>query len=307
MVVVAAPEPPEKIGKFRYRDVILEVSYLPSEVLSSPEAVLSQYHLAGSFRSASVILDPTGHLTGLQRAVAKDFVKREWVVRRCDDAHERVLRNLQSLDAAEAFHDQVTAWLFATGVTTHILLVAGLKNPTVRRRYEATRTLLSDYGLGEFYEKLLSLLGADRLTKGCVQDHVSSLEEAFDAASAIITSPFPFAGDISKVGRPIVIDGSREMIAAGHHQEAVFWVVATYARCMSVFATDAPREVYRRYEVGFRSLLADLGIASSVDLLRRGAQVKAFLPEVEAVAQAMIAANPEIGESELERMSRPAT
>jgi hypothetical protein len=53
----------------------------------------------------------------------------------------------------------VTAWLFPTGVTTHVLLTADLRNLTVRLRYPAVRELLVAYGQPEFYEELLALLG----------------------------------------------------------------------------------------------------------------------------------------------------
>lgn len=294
LVVLADGEPPEKVGKFRYRGLLLEVSFLSCDDLRSPEAVLGQYHLAGSFRTASVISDPTGSFTELQRAVAKDFAKREWVYRRCEDAHVRVLHNLRSLKPDDPLHDQVTAWLFATGVTTHILLVAGLRNPTVRRRYEATRDLLIAYGRPDFYEALLALLGADQVTKARAAAHLEVLAAAFDAASAVVKTPFFFAADLSEAARPIAIDGSQEMIAACNQREAIFWMVATYARCLKVLAHDAPEAAYRQHEVGFRRLLADLGISSPADLVRRGADVEAFLPAVWAVAEAIIASNPEI-------------
>ncbi len=79
MVVLEDPEPPDKLGKFLYKDLLLEVSYLPSDQLSSPEVVLGQYHLAGSLRTASVILDPSGWLTALQADVSRDYAKRRWV------------------------------------------------------------------------------------------------------------------------------------------------------------------------------------------------------------------------------------
>ncbi len=126
MVVLADPNPPVKPGKFRYRGVLLEASYLLSDQLRSPELVLGQSHLAGSLRAPSIILDPSGRLTALQMAVAKDYAKRRWVYRRCEHARDKVLRNLQALSGSEPFHDQVTAWLFGTGVTTHVLLVASL-------------------------------------------------------------------------------------------------------------------------------------------------------------------------------------
>src|SRR3954454_17782360 len=93
IVVLADPNPVDKLGKFRYRDVLLEVSYLPAEQLRSAEGVLGQYHLAGSLRTASIIVDPTGQLTPLQAAVAKDLAKRRWVYKRCEQARNKVLNN----------------------------------------------------------------------------------------------------------------------------------------------------------------------------------------------------------------------
>jgi hypothetical protein len=293
MVVLDTPDPPVKPGKFVYRGVLLEVSYLPSDQVASSEQVLGRYDLAGSFRATGVILDPLGELTALQGAVSTEYAKRQRVSRRCEDARNRVLRNLQSLDAAAPFHDQVTAWLFATGVTTHILLVAGLRNPTVRTRYLAVRHLLAEFGQSPFYPALLELLGCARLDRAQTERHLAALTEAFDAAKGVIKSPFPFAADLSDQARPVAIDGSRELIARGDHREAVFWMVATYSRCAKVFQRDAP-EMQGRFTPGYRRLLGDLGITTFADLQRRGEQIKQSLPQVWTVAEAIMAANREI-------------
>src|SRR5437764_12289475 len=69
MVVLAGPDLPDKSGKFSYRGVLLQVGYLTSDELRSPGMVLGVSHLAGSFRTPSIIADPSGHLTTLQEAV----------------------------------------------------------------------------------------------------------------------------------------------------------------------------------------------------------------------------------------------
>jgi hypothetical protein len=293
-VAHADANPPPKPGKFVYRGVILDVSSLPVDQLRSPSMVLGRYHLAGSFRTSSVIADPSGRLTSLQAAVASDYAKRPWVAQRCEDARDNVLRHLESLREGEPFHDQVTAWLFATGVTTHILLVAGLENPTVRRRYLAAEDLLADYHRLDFYETLLASLGCAQIGRIQVEQHLAALTDAFDAAKAVVKTPFFFASDISDLGRPIAIDGSRELIADGHHREAVFWIVATYARCQKIIYHDAPPAMRHRFDPGFRHLLGDLGITSFADLQERGEQVLSLLPHVSAVASAIMAANPAI-------------
>ncbi|MHB8645746.1 MAG: hypothetical protein ACYDAR_08150 [Thermomicrobiales bacterium] len=291
MVALDTPNPPAGPGKFRYRGVLLEVSYLPSDQVSSAERVLGRYDLAGSFRNPGIILDPSGRLTALQATVSKAYAKRQWVSRRCEDARERVLRNLQSLDAAAPFHDQVTAWLFATGVTTHVPLVAGLKNPTVRTRYLAVRELLAEYGYSSFYPTLLALLGCARMNRAQIKRHLDALTEAFDAAKAVVKTPFFFAADLSDQARPVAIDGSRELIARGDHREAIFWMVATYSRCEKVLYHDAPPAMRGQFTPGYRRLLGDLGITAFADLQGRGEQVKECLPQLWTVAEAIMAAN----------------
>ena len=293
-VVLADPNPPDKLGKFVYRGVLLEASYLPRDQLQSAELILGDYHMAGSFRTPSIIADPSGQLTKLQAAVAKDYAKRQWVYKRCEHARSRVLRNLESLNEPAPFHDRVSSWLFAAGVTTHVLLVAGLKNPTVRRRYIAVRELLADYRRLDFYEALLELLGCAEMGRARVEQHLAALADVFDAAKAVVKTPFFFASDLSDIARPIAIDGSRELIERGYHREAIFWMVATYSRCQKTLAHDAPVELQERFTPGYRQLLGDLGITLFSDLQQRGEQVRQFLPRVWEVAEAIMSANPEI-------------
>ncbi len=293
MVVLEPTAPPSKPGKFLYDGVLLEVSTLPADQLASPESILGQYHLAGSFHTASVILDPSGRLTALQSAVAKEYARREWVVRRCQHARDRLLTGYR-LEEADPFPDQVTAWLFPTGIATHLLLVVGLRNPTVRRRYLAARELLAEYGHTSFYETLLEQLGCARMTQKRAMHHLDALAGAFDAAKAVIRSPFFFAADISDLARPVAIDGSRELIARGDHREAIFWMVATWSRCQQVFLRDAPGPLYERFDAGFRNLLGDLGIASFADLQARRAALVQSLPQLWSVTESILAANLEI-------------
>jgi hypothetical protein len=294
MVVLAGGAPPDKPGKFIYRDVLLEVSWLPIDQLQSPERILGNYQLAGSFRAPGIILDPTGQLTELQAAVSRDFPRREWVRRRCEDARIKARRDLESLDSSRGFTDQALAWLFGAGKTAHVPLVAGLKNPTVRRRYVTVRELLREYEHLELHKSLLESLGCAQMTREQAEGHLTALADAFDAAGTFIRTPFPFASDISAAARPIAIDGSRELIESGYHREAVFWIAVTYSRCQQALYHDAPVHIQDRFTPGYRHLLSDLGIASSADLQRRSEWILALLPRIWEVAEAILAANPAI-------------
>lgn len=226
--------------------------------------------------------------------MARGYARRPWVRRRCAHARDRVLEQLASPSESDPFHDQVIGWIFPAGVTTHVLLVAGLKNPTVRQRYVAVRDLLKEYDHSDLYEALLEVLGCARMSRVRVEHHLAALAGAFDAAKGVIRTPVPFASDISDLARPIAIDGSRELIERGDHREAVFWIVVTWSRCQKVLYHDAPVAMRDRFEPGYRQLLGELGIASLADLLQRKAQVEGLLPRVWEVAESIMAANPGI-------------
>ncbi|MFC0329073.1 hypothetical protein ACFOLF_29055 [Paenibacillus sepulcri] len=294
VIVVAGDEPPLKLGKFIYRGTLVEATYLSLSLFNSVEDVLSSYHLAGSFRADTIIADPTGYLRSLQIQVSRQFAERKWVLRRCVNAREKIENGLNSFNTAAPLHDQVTSWLFPTGITTHVLLVAALRNPTVRLRYLAARGVLEEYGHSGLYAELMELLGCARLTPGRIEHHITELARTFDAAAAAAKIPFFFSTDITAAARPIAIDGSRELVRAGNHREAVFWIAATFARCHKILAADAPWELQHAHAPAFLAMIADLGIHSTGDLTRRASDVNRFLPRVWETAEAIISANPDI-------------
>ena len=293
MIVRRDDEPGSRPGKFVYDGVLLEVSYLADEEVRSPEEILGQYQMAGSFRSPGVIYDPSGHLAAVQAIVGREFGRREWVRRRCEHARDRVLGGFP-LRPDDLWPSQNNSWLFPAGVTTHILLVAGLRNPTVRRRYQTTRELLVEYDELGIYPALLDLLGATDLTAGCVTHHLTTMTSAFDAAQAVIRSPYFFAADISDAGRPVAIQGSAEMIAEGGHREAMFWIAATWSRCLQVLQTDAAGTDLAPFERDYAQMLADLRITSIGDIEQRQQAIRAALPAIWTVAERIMATNPAI-------------
>ncbi|EFG65684.1 conserved hypothetical protein, partial [Streptomyces sp. SPB074] len=178
----------------------------------------------------------------------------------------RVRNGLAAIPADAPWHRQVTAWLFPSGVTAHVLLVAALRNPTIRLRYPAVREVLVPGPDEELYEDLLGALGCARPDRARVAAHLDVLAETFDATSAVpARTPFPYAADLRPGARPVAVDGSADLVARGLHREAVFWIVATLARCHTVLAADAPG-LHRRLLPGFRDVLADLGLHGYADL-----------------------------------------
>lgn len=293
LVVVADEAPKPRSGKRLEGGVLLDVSYLPRDLVGSAEQVLERYELAGSFWRPGILADPSGALTRLRGDVTRVYARRDQVHRRCGQARAKALQYLDAVRAVEHLHDRVITWAFGTGLATHVLLVAGLRNPTVRRRYAAARELLAEHGRLDFHESLLAALGSAELGRARAERHLGPMAEAFDAAGDVIRTPLPFASDLGAAARSIAIEGTREGIEAGLHREGVFWMVVTLARCRTVFHHDAP-ELLARFDPALRSLLADLGIASDADLGARAVAARAQLEQAVEVAEDLIAANAEI-------------
>ncbi|MFV5993436.1 hypothetical protein ACNPQM_13545 [Streptomyces sp. NPDC056231] len=162
-----------------------------------------------------------------------------------------------------------------------------MRNPTVRLRYLAAREVLTEYGHPSLYPELLELLGCAQLSAPTVRQHLSELTRTFDATAAVARTPFFFSNDLTAQARPIAVDGSRLLVDRGDHREAVFWIIATFARCHTVLAADAPG-LHTARMPAFRAAVADLGITSTGDLLRRGAEVGRFLPRLRRTAEEIL-------------------
>ncbi|MEU4575698.1 hypothetical protein [Nonomuraea sp. NPDC023979] len=294
-VMVALDPVPDAVplaggGKFRHQGVLLEVSYLPADAVADAETVLADYHLAGAFHRPGVLADPAGRLTALQREVSRRFAERRWVLARTGHALDRVRAFLADVvtpgrpGMTEEAH--VTAWLFGTGVTAHVLLVAGLRNPTIRRRYEAAGELLAARGLPECHEHLLDLLGSAALTPARARRHLAAVERAFDHAAPVHAPAYRFSSDISRPGRPVAVDGSRDLLDRGLHREAAFWLVATYARCLAKLASAGRRPPAALLD-DFHALLADLGADTPHTRRDRATRVLAALPTLTRIAHTL--------------------
>lgn len=295
VVVLNVEEPPLKPGKFVYEGVLLEVTYLPWQAISDPDVVLGSYHLAGSFRKDTIIQDPTGHLRKLQVGVASQFRNKIWVRRRAENVVHKIEHGLCNMKMTAPFHDKVTSWLFPTGITTHLVLVAALENPTVRKRYLAAKHVLGMYGHGDIYEELVGYLGCKDFTKEQVEQHLAFLARVFDDAAEVARTPFFFSSDITPDARPIAIDGSAYLIKSGYHREAVFWIVATFARCLKILETDGPEHLFQSHTAVFQDMVAELGLRSDGDFQLRAQQTLDFMPTLWEIAEDII--NSKEGES----------
>lgn len=286
-VLVFAPgKCPPKLGKFRTEGILLEATCLEETEFASLEHVLSTHYLAYALNAGALLYDPDGILAALHRETAARYGDRRWVEARVRSLLERVRQGAEAFDPRASLAAQVNAWAFPTGICCFPILAAALENCTVRRRYSAARRVLERYGMEGFSARLLSLLVPEPLGRERLSAHMDRLEETFWLACGTSgpSVSYPFRSDISPQGAAAAIGGSRELLASERPEEAVFWMLATFARCHIILEWDAPA-LERERRPAFRALLADLGIRGAEDFSARLGQIKAFLPALEAAAR----------------------
>lgn len=293
-IILADPDLPISYQKQIFQGIMLDVSYMSKDQIQSPDMILGNYYLAYHFTTSNIISDPSGQLTKIQAVVSKDFTRRKWVLQRCEHARNQVMNSLEWWQVSQPFHDQVFAWIYPTSTLNHVLLVAGLQNPTVRRMFAATRDLLTKYNLLPFHETLLTLLGSVDLGPTQVKNHLAATVDVFNVAKEVIQTPFFGSTNISDDGRSIAIDGNQTLINQGYHREAMFGIVITHTWCQKALYNDASVTMREQFEPAYHQLMSDLGINSFAGLEQRHAQIKDYLPRVWEVAQTIMAAHPDI-------------
>lgn len=277
---------PPKFGKMQVDGLILEVSCMDAAEFRTLEHILSTHYLAYALNAGEILFDPLGMLARLHREVKTRYAERAWVDVRCENFYGRIRQGVQGCEPGKMSLAQiVNGWAFTTALTCFPLLLADLQNCTVRKRYTAARRVLEKYGMGGFYPRLLALLAPERLGREGLAGHMRELEKTFGLACGTsgASAAYPFRRDISVEGAAVAIGGSWELLDSPHPEDAVFWMLATFARCHIIFDMDDPRLGEERVGAlwGF---LADLGIRCVEDFGRRLDALPGFLPGLRAAA-----------------------
>lgn len=293
-IVLDVPELPTSYVKAAHADVVIESSYILRSDIDSPDKILTIYFLAKHFTTPCILADPTGFLTEIQQVVQRDFAKREWVVKRVRHAYDYALNSLTWLDFSAPYHEQAFGWLYSAGVVTHMLIVADLRNPTVSKSWVVTTEVLSKYGFAPFLERMFAHLGCAHMDCAQVEGFFRAYVEAFDCAKQYVKTPFWGSTSITDSARPAMVDKFGSMIETGLHRQAFFWIAFFHMWCKKAILNDAPPEVQAQTAPLFEQLVTALGVPTLADIPRRHKETEAFMQEVWKVAEAIIAANPDV-------------
>ena len=261
VVVFEDSDQPPGSGKRAWKQAVLEIKYLTLDAIADVEAVLSDYHLAGALWRNAVLADPTGKIAKITHEIGNEFTKACWVRRRMAQVRDRAHQRVARFRDADELHDRVTTFFFGAGLCPHMILVADLANPTIRRRYAASQPVLKRYRRLDYHERLLTTLGSRTWSRQVAERHLADVTAAFDLACSITRSPYRFASDMSLAARPMAIDGSSEMIQSGFPREAAFWLITVMSRSRAVITMDGSADQLAWFDTVYWRLLQALGIS----------------------------------------------
>jgi hypothetical protein len=289
--------------KFVFRDVLLEPIYARRDGFRDPSQILESPRLAVNFSVPNIILDPAGDLQRLYQQVSAAYREACWVKQRCKKAEQVVLPRLEM---ATGYGQRIPgvasdllyriSWLYvgAIPVAVQIPRIANLRGITLRKSLVASRKVLGDLGQDDLYERILEVVGVRGITVAEARAYLAELSAAFDYALDVLKTPFYGDFDLQELSRPVVVDGARELIEAGFHREAVFWVLCMRNWIQNAIENDGAEPEKAAFRSGFERLLSTMGLSSLAAVANKAEEVRQLLPKMMSVAQSIIDSHPDI-------------
>jgi hypothetical protein len=279
-----------------YKGLMLEGGYKPAGEYESPEAVLANPEIAHHLTMNSVLYDPEGRLQRLQKVVRRDYPRRQWVMARVE--HER--RGLQSWQAIRAYAraggsgglDEFSLLGYHLTYLTALVCVATLRSPT--SALYRLGEMLAEKGRPELYDEAVEILGVNRVAPEQFEPLLQEGGEAFDLAVQVRRSPDPFQHKLSAHQRPYFVEKCRSLMAAGHWEHAVGWLLNYYAAASRVILADGPEAVKPFYARRRDELAEMVGFGTAEAAEERTERMVRLDERFFELAEALIAANPRV-------------
>jgi hypothetical protein len=300
MILVDREE--RSLRKVAYHGIVIEASVTPADrMLRSAEAILGDFRYACHFAKPNILADPTGRLSEVQQEVAKEFARRPWIRKRCEMICDRLLNGFlgngsmaQFLYPAGTVYSAASRLHYAILLAAEILVVADLRNPTVRRALVVSREVAESMGRPDLHESLLDVIGVAQMTRNQAEALLQTCMRAFDRAVEVKRTPFFMDSNMTRDSRVIVFDGIRQILDMDLHREAMWWTYNTYDAVQQVLQNDAPEAEKARHAEEYVQWLAVAGMETQEACERREGMLRDLTPELMRAAEVVMDRNPEV-------------
>ena len=290
VVLLFDGELPQKIGKIRWQNVLLEITMLSKSVMADAEQVLRTHYLAFALNGGAVLYDPQGFLQPLSRYVQARFYQQKWLLARAESTAEIARRNISGMIAPNAPESVFMSCGFGPSAIALPILAAAGQNCTVRKRLPKARNVLRQYGFVDFAARLEQALGCQGMTAEALMPHMDALERTYYRAMNTEgpSATYPFRSDIRPDAKAVAIDGTRALLSGESPSDAVFWMIATFTRCMTILHMD-DEPTYRASLPDMQAFADALGVGTAQAVATRHALAMQVLDEAQHIAKQIAA------------------
>jgi hypothetical protein len=237
-------------------------------------------------------------VAALQAPVRAAYPRRQWVEARL--AYERrgmaeakALRPMAA--AAYGLSGEMSLLGYLVTFAVAAFGIAALGPPRIGgHALVHLRTILAAQGRGDLHEAVLRTMGVAVATPNEARAWLATAAGLFDRAVLTRRTPHPFQHKLHAHQRAYFVGACEEMIAAGHHREALSWAAAFLLAATDVLLADAPAEERPEAARQQAAFLTFLGLSEAGAIEERFASGLAVYDELFALAGAIAAANPAV-------------
>jgi hypothetical protein len=259
VVVKDVSQIPVRKTKRSYKGILVDSEFQSVEEYRSPEVVLSSPEYAPNIVAGRILSDPMGLLSELRQIVEQKYANQTWVQARCQWEKRLVEEYLAKIEPESTCGDMFEHLIWVVLGLGGLVAVAHLRPPTVRKCLVLTQELLQDQGRLDLHQAILRAWGCARFERSDVERCLEECITAFNRAVQVIRTPFY---GIHQDAYPYLVEGSREMIDAGHHREAMFWIMLMHSLSNRAIQRDAPEGEKHSSRAGLDQVLNRLGLGT---------------------------------------------
>ena len=220
----------------------LEAGLKPVSEYESPAAILGNPELAFHFTVESSLYDPDGWLSGLSRAVIPEYAGREWVDARMRHemlGQERAFGLRPLAQEMLGPSGELSMLGYSSTFLAGAFSVAALRSPKMGGRVFVTiREYLAELDRLDLHQRLLAVMGLDRISPPEAQELLEETGHFFDLALLRKQRPHPFDHKLHAHLRPYLIDSCQRMIDEGFHRESVAWMMPFHLAATDILALE---------------------------------------------------------------------
>jgi len=266
VVVVPAVDPARHHPcKRPYGGIAVEVFYAPQAWFLSADTILADFRLAPNLVSGKVLFDPQRSMEELRRVVAPEFARRHWLRLRCRSVRDQALPVIAAFERSDNLPYLNAVTCLAVRAMAQMVLLADLRNPTVKKAPIKSRDILVAYDMADEHRRLLDLFGAAELADASILGAASHCGQALDQACRWLRTPFTGDNCVTVYSRPSLDIDVPACVTAGMGREIFLWVGTLYAHAMIALENDAPAAVLMAARQSYLGDMASIGAATPAE------------------------------------------